>query len=222
MSDTSLLTYEPLPLRAARSSTGESPDVLDLPRPDLTSGMLLMAALSLRTSTREFLPLALSPLTLGELLWAANGVNRNVSGGRTAPSAHAYHEIDVYVVLPHGVYRYDAPSHRLMLKHAVDARNLTGYQDFVGSAPLDLVYVVRTSAALDVPQQQRDFFAAVAAGAIAQNVGLYCASAGLGSVVRGWINHRALADALRLNEDELPILAQTVGRLVDVPVPAGV
>ncbi|MFP3427950.1 nitroreductase family protein, partial [Pseudoalteromonas sp. SIMBA_162] len=78
------------------------------------------------------------------------------------------------------------------------------YQAFVGRAPLDLVYVVRTSAILDMPPQQRDVFAAVAAGAISQNVSLYCASAGLGTVVRGWINHRALADALRLNEDELP------------------
>ncbi|MCW0098774.1 SagB/ThcOx family dehydrogenase, partial [Burkholderia pseudomallei] len=33
-------------------------------------------------------------------------------------------------------------------------------------------------------------------------------------VVRGWINHRLLADALSLNEDELPILAQTVGKPV--------
>jgi len=31
-------------------------------------------------------------------------------------------------------------------------------------------------------------------------------------VVRGWINQRRLADALRLNEDEVPLLAQTVGR----------
>ena len=49
------------------------------------------------------------------------------------------------------------------------------------------------------------------AGAMAQNVALYCASEGLGCVVRGWINHRLLSDALKLNEDELPILAQTVG-----------
>ena len=54
--------------------------------------------------------------------------------------------------------------------------------------------------------------AAGATGAIAQNVSLYCASEGLATVVRGWIDHRALADALKLNEDELPILAQTVGR----------
>ncbi|RZF23417.1 SagB/ThcOx family dehydrogenase, partial [Paraburkholderia sp. UYCP14C] len=84
---------------------------------------------------------------------------------------------------------------------------------FVGEAPLDLVYVINTSRLLHMPLQQRDTFSAVAAGAMAQNVALYCASAGLGNVVRGWINHRLLADALRLNEDELPILAQTVGAL---------
>lgn len=145
------------------------------------------------------------------MLWAADGINRPASGGRTAPSAHPSNEIDIYVALPYCVYRYDAPAHRLVLKYAVDARDLTGYQDFVGRAPLDLVYVMRTSAILDMPPQQRDVFSAIAAGAIAQNVSLYCAAASLGMVMPGWINHRALADALRLNEDELPILAQTVG-----------
>ncbi|PXW23136.1 SagB-type dehydrogenase domain-containing protein [Paraburkholderia caballeronis] len=150
--------------------------------------------------------------TLGELLWAADGVNRPADGGRTAPSAHAFNEIDIYVALPHGVYRYEPTRHQLVLKHAVDARNLTGYQDYVGRAPLDLVYVIRTAKLLHAPPQLRETFAAVAAGAIAQNVSLYCASEGLATVVRGWIDHRALADALKLNEDELPILAQTVGR----------
>jgi hypothetical protein len=46
---------------------------------------------------------------------------------------------------------------------------------------------------------------------MAQNVALSCASEGLGCVVCGWINHRLLSDARKLNEDELPILAQTVG-----------
>jgi hypothetical protein len=158
-------------------------------------------------------------MTLGELLWAADGVNRPITGGRTAPSPHAFNEIDIYVALPNGVYRYDAPAHQLVLKHAIDARNLTGYQDFVGAAPLDLVYVVRTAKLLEMPQQQRDTFSAVTAGATAQNVSLYCASAGLATVVRGWINHRLLADALRLNEDEWPIHAQTVGFQIGAPAP---
>jgi Nitroreductase family len=211
MTETQLLTYEILPDARPESAEGAAPETIALPQPDQRSGLPLMTALSFRSSTREFAPTPLSMNSLGELLWAADGVNRPISGGRTAPSPHAFNEIDIYVALPNGVYRYDAPNHRLLLKHAIDARNLTGYQDFVGKAPLDLVYVVRTSRLLEMPQQQRERFSAVTAGAIAQNVALYCASAGFVNVIRGWINHRLLADALRLNEDELPILAQTVG-----------
>lgn len=211
MMEQQLLAYSPVPPALPAPPQGESPAIIDLPRPNLGGGTPLMTALATRMSSREFTATPLPSATLGELLWAADGINRPASGGRTAPSAHAFNEIDIYVALPHGIYRYDAPAHRLVLKHAADARNLTGYQDFVGRAPLDLVYVVRTSAILDMPPQQRDVFSAIAAGAITQNVSLYCAAAGLGTVVRGWINHRVLADALRLNEDELPILAQTVG-----------
>jgi nitroreductase len=213
MLDTQLLTYEPAPGRAPARARGEAPPVIELPRPDMSTGAPLMKTLALRASTREFSDSPLGLATLGGLLWAAGGINRPATGGRTAPSAHAFNEIDLYAVLPNGVYRYDSPSHRLVLKQATDARNLTGYQDFVGEAPLDLVYVVNTSRLLDMPVQLRDTFSAVAAGAMAQNVALYCASEGLGNVVRGWINRRLLADALRLNEDELPILAQTVGAL---------
>ncbi|RQP27711.1 nitroreductase family protein [Burkholderia ubonensis] len=220
MSEQQLLTYSPAAPARPTSPQGESPVSIDLPRPATDGGAPLMTALALRMSSREFASAPLPPTTLGALLWAADGINRPASGGRTAPSAHAFNEIDIYVALPYGVYRYDAPAHRLVLKHAVDARNLTGYQDFVGRAPLDLVYVVRTSAILAMPPPQRDVFSAIAAGAIAQNVSLYCASAGLGTVIRGWIDHRALADALSLNEDELPILAQTVGYRVDGAVPA--
>lgn len=174
-----LLTYEALPDARPESAEGAASQTIALPQPDQSSGLPLMTALSLRYSTREFAPTALSIGTLGELPWAADGVNRPFSGGRTVPSPHAYNEIDIYAALPNGVYRYDAPTHQLLLKRAIDARNLTGYQDFVGKAPLDLVYVVRTSSLLEMPPQQRDRFSAVTAGAIAQNVGLYCASAGL-------------------------------------------
>jgi nitroreductase len=47
------------------------------------------------------------------------------------------------------------------------------------------VYVVNMSRQLEMPPEERDILAAVAAGAMAQNVALYCASEGLGCVVRG-------------------------------------
>lgn len=212
MTEALLLSYESLPEVQPSALRAEAFDTIDLPRPDIEAGAPLMVALSRRESQRTFSEEALPAAVLGEVLWAANGINRPETGGRTAPSAHAFNEIDVYAALPGGVYRYDPQGHRLILKHAVDARNLTGYQDFVGTAPLDLVYVVKMSRLLEMPSQQRETFSAVAAGCISQNVSLYCASAGLATVVRGWINHRQLADALRLNEDELPILAQTIGK----------
>ncbi|WP_277184189.1 SagB/ThcOx family dehydrogenase [Caballeronia sp. BR00000012568055] len=212
MTDALLLSYEALPDIRPSAVSGEAVEIIELPAPDVEAGAPLMTALSRRRSQRTFEDEALSPEVLGGLLWAANGINRPETGGRTAPSAHGSNEIDVYAALPGGVYRYDPEGHLLTLKHAVDARNLTGYQDFVGTAPLDLVYVAQMSRLLQIPPKLREACAAVAAGCISQNVSLYCASAGLATVVRGWINHRVLADALRLNEDEVPILAQTIGK----------
>lgn len=212
MTDMQSITYEPVPLLSAAPASGEIREHVELPGPRHGGGAPLLSALALRRSTRTYADTPLALDTLGELLWAANGINRTDTGGHTAPSAHNFNEIDIYVALPHGVYRYEPELQRLSLKHAVDARNMTGYQDFVGKAALDLVYVLRGSKVLATAPQQRELFAGIAVGAIAQNVSLYCASEGLATVVRGWIDRRLLADVLKLNEDETPLLAQTVGR----------
>ena len=47
-------------------------------------------------------------------------------------------EIDVYVALPSGAYRYDAAAHALQLVAGSDLRRVTGYQDFVDEAALAL------------------------------------------------------------------------------------
>jgi nitroreductase len=90
-------------------------------------------------------------------------------------------------------------------------RRVTGYQDFVDEAPLDLVYVADHARMKMVPAAQRTAFASVAAGAIAQNVYLFAASAGLATVLRAWINREAIAQALGLPHDQEVLLSQTVG-----------
>ena len=110
-----------------------------------------------------------------------------------------------------GAYRYDAPSHALQLVVAQDLRRITGYQDFVDQAPLDLVFVADHTRMSLVPVAQRESYASVAAGAIAQNVYLWCASAGLATVIRAWIDRQAIADALGLPHDHQVLLSQTVG-----------
>jgi len=132
-------------------------------------------------------------------------------GGRTAPSAINAQEIDVYVALPDGAYLYDARKHALRLVAGSDLRRVTGYQDFVDDAPLDLVYVVDHSRMKMIPVASRESYASAAAGAITQNVYLFAASSGLATVIRAWIDRSAIADALGLTHDQHVLLSQTVG-----------
>jgi nitroreductase len=169
-----------------------------------------MEALAKRHSSREFKPDALPLPLLSGLLWAAYGQNRP-DGGRTAPSALNNQEVDVFAALPKGAYRYDAAAHALQLVAQSDLRRVTGYQDFVDEAPMDLVYVADHKRMGMVPVIHREAFAYAAAGTIAQNVYLFAASNGLATVIRAWIDREAVAEALGLTHDQQVLLSQTVG-----------
>lgn len=189
---------------------GDSATSIALPPPAKHGGLPLMEALARRQSSREFARDTLPMQVLSDMLWAAYGVNRD-GGGRTAPSALNCQEVDVFVALPAGAYRYDAAAHALHLVAASDLRSVTGYQDFVDEAPLDLVFVADHTRMAMVPVSLRESYASAAAGAISQNVYLFCAGAGLATVIRAWIDRAAIADALGLTHDQQVLLSQTVG-----------
>jgi SagB-type dehydrogenase family enzyme len=187
-------------------------DDVKLPPPAQFLGVTLDLALRSRRSRRAFAAEPLSLEHVATLLWAAFGVNRRDSGGRTAPSAHDWREIDLYVCAAEGCFAYDAPSHRLALVKAEDLRAATGRQDFVASAPLNLVYVADFARMTDASDEERRFLAGADAGCIAQNVYLCCAALGLATVVRGLIDREGLAAALGLQPAQRIALAQSVGR----------
>jgi len=193
-----------------KPAKGDTLTSIPLPPPEKHGGVPLMEALVRRHSSRDFARDALPLALLSGLLWAAYGLNR-ADGGRTAPSALNAQEIDVFVALPSGAYRYDAAAQALHLVAASDLRRVTGYQDFVDEAPMDLVYVADHARMGMVPVGQRESYASVAAGAIAQNVYLFAASNGLATVIRAWIDRAAIADALGLTHDQQVLLSQTVG-----------
>jgi nitroreductase len=199
-----------------RPAKGSSTMTIALPPPERQGGLPLMDALARRHSSREFAPDALPLALLSSLLWAAFGMNR-ADGGRTAPSALDAQEIDVFVALPSGAYLYDAVAHELHLVAASDLRRVTGYQDFVDKAPMDLVYVADHARMRMVPVGSRESFSAVAAGAIAQNVYLFAAGNHLATVIRAWIDRAAIADALGLTHDQQVLLSQTVGYPIAAP-----
>lgn len=184
---------------------------IELPAPRWERANALTEMLKVRRSAREFSTRTLPLDVLSTLLWSAFGINRADTAGRTAPSAHDWQEMDVFAVLAEAAYRYDAAENVLRLVKAGDLRALTGMQDFVGGAPVDLVYVADFGRMRDATHEQRAFFAAADAGVIGQNVYLFCACTGLATVLRGLIDRRKLAAALGLGVHQRIILAQSVG-----------
>ena len=183
---------------------------MGLPAPRKTGGKPLMDALTARHSTREYVDRPLPPQLLSDLLWAAFGVNRP-SGDRTAPYWRHIMVIDVYAAMADGVWLYDPARHALVPHLVTDIRAQTGMQDFVGTAPLNLVYVAHAERMKDISAEERRLYASVDTGFIGQNVYLFCASEGLASVFRGAVNYEKLNRAMQLPPDQFVTFAQTVG-----------
>lgn len=182
-----------------------------LPDAQKTGGMPLMEALSKRKTTREFSPVRLDLQVLSNLLWAANGINREETNRKTAPSAVNWQEIDIYVCLEEAVYVYNAKNHSLDFYMQGDLRAATGRQEFVKHAPVNLVFVADFSRMGDRADDVKHWYSAADAAFISQNVYLFCASEGLGTVVRGAVDKESLKVALNLPPHKHVVLAQTVG-----------
>ncbi|MCX5807235.1 MAG: SagB/ThcOx family dehydrogenase [Proteobacteria bacterium] len=184
-----------------------------LPQPRIEGGKPLMLALKDRCSTKAYSTQPIPMEMLSDLLWAAYGINRTNLEKRTAPSAGNSHNIDVYVLMSQGAYLYNAKAHSLVPVLAEDLRHLSpGPQQYAKEAPLHLLYVADYARMKGFPDRQKQiFFSACNTGPIYQNVYLYCASAGLGSVVRASMDAPALHKKLKLRDDQEIMLNQLVG-----------
>jgi len=199
---------------------------IDLPKPKLREGRSLPESLRRRKTVREISDKKLSLQMVSNLLWAACGVNRPRgpfgTPGITAASASNSQEIDVYVAVVDGVYRFDAHHHRLLPVVAGDLRSMAigrGQKDMVTSAPIQLLYIAdihklsHTSGfqepGLQDPDVQKSYFC-VDTGLIAGNVYLFAASQGLAT----WFHNCdkiGLARKLNLRADQRVLFGQTVG-----------
>jgi nitroreductase len=187
-----------------------SAETVILPAPRSEGGKPLIQALRLRRSIREYSERPLPPQVLSDLLWAAFGVNRP-NGDRTAPYWRHVMVIDVYAAMADGVWLYDPQQHALHPHLTADIRAKTGLQEFVASAPLNLVYVAHGERMKDISPEERRLYASVDTGFIGQNVYLFCASEGLATVFRGAVDYTKMAQSMRLDEEQFVTFAQTVG-----------
>jgi hypothetical protein len=209
----------------ARSSAARPTEIV-LPKAAPRRGRSVPNALRLRCTTRELSAAPLSPQLLSQLLWAACGINRERGPfglcGRTAASASNSQEIDVYVALEQGAYRYDPARHALSRVASADLRPLAinrGQRALSPSAPVRLIYVADIDRlansegyqepGLHDPDVQRAYYY-VDTGLIAGNVYLFAACYGLGA----WFHNcqrEALATKLKLRSTQHALFAQTVG-----------
>ena len=196
---------------AASTSIAQTQQSIDLPPPALQGGKSLMQALKDRESIREYSDRALSNQDLSNLLWAAWGINRPQSDGRTAPRWRDAYLLEIYLIRADGVWHYEPKSHRLLFHMAGDLRGQTTTgQPFVATAPLNLVYAFDTSKMPNATDAEKNATSGATAGVTGQNVYLYCASAGLATVFRESVP-AALAKTLQLPPGQIIQFGQTVG-----------
>jgi len=184
-----------IPLNTQSVALAQESKVLQLPEPTKTGGIPLFNALATRKSHRGFSPVALPLEQLSTLLWAAFGVNRP-DGQRTIPTAHDRRNLNIYTVLPSGVWLYDAEKNNLTL---VLKEDRTGSY---GGSPLTLLYA---SSTLEGP------VGALQAGSAYQNVGLFCASESLANVVKT-TGVDVLKNELTLPEGYQVMVVQSIGQ----------
>lgn len=193
----------------AVSVSGEL-NIIRLPAPQSQGGLPLMDALKQRQSTREFRTNALPLPVFSDLLWAAFGINRPGNQHRTAPSTMNLQEIELYVATADGLYLYEAEPHQLRPVRAGDLRAQTTGQEPLRQAPIALILVADHARMTKAKPDDRAFYAAIDAGFISQNIYLYCASAGLATVVHD-LDRAPLAKAMQLRPEQKIVIAQAVG-----------
>lgn len=166
----------------------------------------LTKALEARKSVRAYEETMISIQDLSNLLWSANGINRE-DGKRTAPSARNLQSVSIYVAFEKGAYLYDFKAHQLTRVTEADVRTIK-------EAPLELIFTSNFEAKSD-SAEDREFaqlIRGIDAGTASENAALYCATAGLGTVIRMY--HQAdpeKAAALKLTEKDHMLFHMAVG-----------
>lgn len=195
------LTAIALLLYSIVAACGSHPETIKLPAPDLSRPTTLMSALQERQSIRAFGEKTLSLRDLGDLLWAAAGVNRQIGPmgkpGRTAPSAMNRQDITLFVLLPDGCYRYNFSDHSIELVCEGDFRQKA--REAMPAANIVLV------------ADKKSDWAMIDAGYISQNIYLFAAANSMATVACGSMDRDALTKALRLSPEQHIAVQHPVG-----------
>jgi len=212
---TTTLTIAAAALAACAATAQDTPAPITLNAPDLNRPASMMQAFSKRASATDYGDRALELQDLSDLLWAANGVNRAAEKKRTAPSTSNMQEVFIYVFSAEGAYLYDAFGSVLkpVAKGDFRAQVVTQQPPEGKPHPPMLVFLVCDISLLKNIQDEAGKIkaAAIDAGIVSQNIGLFCAGAGLATRPRVSNNAAKLKEILHLTDTQIPMLHHPVG-----------
>ncbi|MFO7650690.1 MAG: SagB/ThcOx family dehydrogenase [bacterium] len=206
--------------------------VVKLPEPARAGKVTVEEALWQRQSVRRYGPGPLTLAEVGQLCFAAYGVNRPVEGApsslggglKTAPSAGACYPLEVYVVagnvtgLEPGVYLYRTDKHELWLVGRGDKRTELAAaalgQKFIGEAPASLVWsAVFERNTKRYGARGRERYVCMDVGHSGENVCLQAPALGLGTVAVGAFTDAEVKAVVGMTKPEEPLYIMPVGRL---------
>ena len=203
-------------------TAGFGAEAIKLPAPATKGTLSVEEALQNRRSTRKFANRSLELAQISQLLWAADGIN-NPQGKRTAPSGRATYPMDLYLVagergvtgLAPGIYHYNVADQALEPVAKGEFRpavvKACNSQVWIGEAPVIVVITGDIKRSEAKNGEQGTLFTHVEAGLIAQNLFLQVGALGLGAGIAGGMNDKALGQALKLPQANIPFLVMPVG-----------
>ena len=173
--------------------TGSSfPQIVPLPRPEISTGPNIWEILGRRRSIRDYSEAPLTMQELANLLWATQGVTLKAPGPwfRTAPSAGALHPIDTYIIvnrvqeLASGIYWLQVEDFTLQRKKQGDYSSQIAQaaldQDIARSAAVVFVWVAVIHRSRQKYRQRAYRYIYLDGGHIAQNLYLAATTMNLG------------------------------------------
>jgi len=189
--------------------------IVELSEPAFKGEVSFEEALAARRSVRDFTDDRLTEEELSQLLWSAQGTTRSW-GGRTVPSAGSLCPIELYILLPEGLFRYISRGHKLVrISDQNLFRPLAGAalgQEFLRHAPAVIVMTAvyeRTEAKYG---RRGERYVKMEVGHAAENVLLQAVSLGLGAVPIGAFCDDRVSQTLNLPENHEPLYLIPLGR----------
>lgn len=198
----------------ARADTAPYGVPIVLPPPETSGSVPLEQALAGRRSTRSFRPDSLPIQTLGQLLWAGQGIT-GPDGKRTAPSAGALYPLELYVLTPSELIHYLPQGNRIEIRPVPDLRPRLQEAAFgqspVGAAPVVMVVAAAPDRTRQKYGARADTYVELEAGHAAQNILLEAAALDLAAVPIGSLNPSRAAETLALPPDQTVLYLIPVG-----------